>query len=163
LPPYSTPDLEHGALNPRRKTLAALALAGMAVAAIIAVTYVADLGRNNNNTLPAGCVKPAGGFIVVASNLGYNDSISHGAPTKPWPIITVAKGSTVNIVVCNVDKEAHGFQITHYFESSIETVGPGQIIKVSFVADQSGSFTIYCSILCGIHVYMQNGQLLVNA
>jgi len=148
--------------NASRRTLIILALVGIAVAGIISVTYIADFNRNNNTSLPAGCVKPSGGFLVIASNLGYNNSISHGAPAKPWPTITVAKGATVSIVVCNTDKEAHGFQITHYFDSTIETVGPGQIITVSFVANQSGTFTIYCSILCAIHVYMQDGQLLVS-
>jgi hypothetical protein len=150
------------ALNSSRRTMAILILAGMAVAAIISVTYVADFGRNNNPSLPAGCVKPAGGFLVIASTLGFNNSIDHGAPTKPWPVFTVAKGATVNIVVCNTDRQAHGFQITHYFDSSIETVAPGQVMKVQFVANQSGAFLIYCSIFCAIHVYMQNGQLLVS-
>jgi hypothetical protein len=139
-----------------------LGLAAIGVAAIISVTYVEDFGRNSGASLPAGCVKPAGGFLVIASNLGFNDSIEHGAPTKGWPLMTAQKGATVNIVVCNTDRVAHGFQIAHYFDSSIETVEPGQVIHVSFVANQAGTFDIYCSILCPIHVYMQNGQLLVN-
>jgi hypothetical protein len=150
-----------------RKTSAALVLAAAAVAAIIGVTYVNDLAsRSGSNSggasLPPGCVKPAGGFLIIASNVGYNDSIGHGAPAKPWPIIHVEKGSTVNIVVCNTDFQSHGFQITHYFDSSIETVIPGQVIKVSFVASSTGTFQIYCSIFCTIHIYMQSGQLIVS-
>jgi len=143
--------------------MAILALAGVAVAAILSVTYVADYGRNNTATLPAGCAKPAGGFLIIASDFGYNDSIGHGAPDNPWPIITVHQGQNVTIVVCNVDVQAHGFQITNYFARSQETLVPGRVLKVDFVADQKGSFTIYCDIICSIHVFMQAGLLNVTA
>lgn len=149
-------------LNPSRRTLTILALAGIAFAAIISVTYFADL-RSGSSSLPAGCVKPTNGFVIIASETGFNDSIGHGAPEKPWPIITVQKGAAVTIVVCNTDRQAHGFQIAHYFDSSIETVEPGQVLRVPFVASQTGTFQIYCSIFCTIHVYMQSGQLVVNS
>jgi heme/copper-type cytochrome/quinol oxidase subunit 2 len=149
-------------MNANRQALLILTLAGIVVAAIVSVTYAADLSKNSSASLPAGCVKPAGGFLVIASVVGYNDSIGHGAPTKSWPIITVKKGASVTIVVCNIDRQAHGFQITHYFDSSIETVEPGHVITVQFVAAQAGTFEIYCSIFCTIHIYMQNGQLIVN-
>lgn len=113
--------------------------------------------------LPPGCVKPANGFLIIANQQGFNNSIGHGAPTKPWPVITVQKGSTVDIVVCNGDVQAHGFQVEHYFDSNIETVEPGQVVHVSFVVTQAGTFEIYCSIFCSIHIYMQSGQLVVNS
>jgi FtsP/CotA-like multicopper oxidase with cupredoxin domain len=111
--------------------------------------------------LPAGCVKPPGGYLVIANINGFNDSIEHGAPTTSWPVITVKQGTTVDITVCNADHQAHGFQITHYFDSNIETVDPGQVVHVKFVANSVGTFDIYCSIFCSIHIYMQNGQLQV--
>jgi len=138
-----------------------LGIAAVSVAAIIAVTYFEDLARSGN-ALPSGCVMPPGGFLVIASSLGYNQSVYHQTLSKPWPVITVQKGATVNIVVCNTDRQAHGFQIAHYFESNIETLDPGQVLKVSFTADQTGTFQIYCSIFCTIHLYMQNGQLTVS-
>jgi hypothetical protein len=149
-------------MNLGRRSAIVLVLAGIAVAAIISVTYVADFSRNNSSALPAGCVRPAGGFLIVASNMGYNDSIAHSAPAKSWPILTVHQGQIVTIVVCNTDVQAHGFKVTHYFASSEETVVPGQILRVSFIADQTGSFIIYCDIFCSIHVYMQNGLLNVT-
>jgi heme/copper-type cytochrome/quinol oxidase subunit 2 len=108
-------------------------------------------------------VKPSGGFLVIASKDGFNDSIEHGAPVQSWPVITVKQGSTVNITVCNSDHQAHGFQVTHYFDSNIETVEPGQVVHVSFLANREGNFTIYCSIFCSIHIYMQSGELSVTA
>jgi len=111
--------------------------------------------------LPAGCQKLPGGYLIIASITGFNDSISHGAPTKAWPIVTVNKGDTVKLVVCNIDSQAHGFQINNYFDSNIESVAPGQAITVSFVADKTGTFTIYCSIPCSVHIRMQSGEIRV--
>jgi hypothetical protein len=146
----------------------------VALAAVL-VVFVTGLplgnqGGNGTSTnyppytnLPPGCVKPADGYLVIANQNGFNDSIQHGAPANQWPIIRVKQGTTVNITVCNSDIQAHGFQITHYFDSNIETVSPGKVVHVSFVADQVGDFDIYCSIFCTIHIYMQNGLLAVSA
>jgi len=121
-------------------------------------SHLSGASRN----LPKGCSKPASGYLIIASNEGFNDSILHGAPKVPWPVITVQKESVVNIVVCNIDTYPHGFQIHHYFDNNIETVAPGQVIRVSFVADDAGAYEIYCSILCPIHVFMQNAELIVG-
>ena len=145
-----------------RRTLLIVAVSSIALAAVVSVTYYADFVRNNTPALPPGCSRPAGGFLIVASTDGYNDSIAHGAPVKSWPVITVRQGQNVTIVVCNIDHQAHGFQIKHYEDSNIESVLSGQTLKVSFVADQAGSFDIYCDIFCTIHVFMQNGLLMVT-
>jgi heme/copper-type cytochrome/quinol oxidase subunit 2 len=101
-------------------------------------------------------------FLIVASVDGYNDSVDHGAPSNPWPVIQVSKGTMVNITVTNTDHQTHGFQITHYYDSSIFSVAPGQTIHVTFVADQKGTFKIYCSIFCTVHWAMQSGELIVS-
>ena len=111
--------------------------------------------------LPSGCVKPSGGFLIIASKLGYNDSVDHGVPAKPWPIINATEGQQVNITVCNTDIQAHGFQVAYYFDSTIESIAPGQVIHVSFVANKVGVFQIYCSVFCSVHAFMQSGQLRV--
>ena len=116
-----------------------------------------------STTLPGECVKPANGFLVVASSRGYNDSIDHGVPEKSWPIITVQQGQTVNITVCNTDFQAHGFQVSYYYDSSIITIVPGQVLHISFVATRAGEFRIYCNIFCSIHPFMQSGLLNVTS
>jgi hypothetical protein len=148
-------------LKGNRRLLLILLVAAVALAVVFSATHITDIGRNGTS-LPAGCVAPPNGFLIVANNLGYNDSISHGAPTKPYPVITAHKGETVNITVCNTDRQTHGFQIEHYLDSSIESAAPGQVLKVSFVAERTGTFKIYCPILCTIHIYMQGGQLIVT-
>ena len=128
-----------------------------------AAFYGLSKGRTTSSSpLPTECVKPTNGFLIIASSNGYNDSIAHGAPKNWWPIITVKQGQTVNITVCNTDFQAHGFQVTHYYDSNIVTIVPGQVLHVSFVADQAGEFRIYCSIFCSIHIFMQNGLLNVT-
>jgi heme/copper-type cytochrome/quinol oxidase subunit 2 len=98
------------------------------------------------------------------SKYGYNDSVLEGAgPAKAWPVITVTQGALVNITVCNSDPtQAHGFQVSHYYDSKIVAVAPGQVIDVSFVATKAGTFQIYCEIFCTIHLFMEYGQLRVT-
>ena len=155
----------------KQSRLTLLALVGVVVvgAAVGAGLLLASGPRNSTSTtvLPTVCAKPPGGFLIVASGRGYNDSVDHGVsigsfPKISWPIMNVHQNQTVNITICNTDVQAHGFQISHYFENTIEVIAPGQSINVSFVADQTGAFRIYCEIPCSIHWAMQSGELLVS-
>jgi len=148
--------------------LTALTILGVIAVSIVLVgglqsseKAVATLPKVN---LPPGCVKPNGGFLILMDEYGYNDSVLKGAgPTKAWPVISVAQGASVNIIVCNVDPyQSHGFQISNYFDSNIESVAPGQVLRVSFVASRAGTFRIYCAIFCTIHLFMEYGQLRVT-
>lgn len=135
----------------------------VAASATVGLYLVSRGSGGGARPLPAGCAKPAGGFLIIASDTGFNDSIGHGAPQKNWPIVDVQQGQNVTIVVCNIDVQAHGFQITHYYDQNEVTMTPGQVIKVNFVASEAGTFSIYCEIFCSIHVYMQSGLLNVAA
>ena len=151
-------------MNPNRLAILAVVLVVLIAASATATFYLASKGRTTTSTtLPAGCVKPADGFPLIASIDGYNDSVAHGVPTNWWPIMTVHQGQTVYITVCNTDFQAHGFQVTHYYESNIVVIAPGQVLHVSFVADQTGEFRIYCEIPCSIHWAMQSGLLNVTS
>lgn len=142
--------------------LAAVVVLGVSVSAALFVLSLGSGGSTATVKLPPGCVKPANGFLVVMTNRGYNDSIGHGAPEKAWPIISVTEGQSVNVTVCNADVLAHGFQITHYYDRAIVSVAPGEVLHVSFVANEAGTFQIYCGIFCPIHIFMQSGQLRVQ-
>jgi heme/copper-type cytochrome/quinol oxidase subunit 2 len=147
-----------------RKMALMVVLAVIVVGVVVSSAYVLYGRKAQSGTggLPPYCTKPTGGYLIVASARGYNDSVDHGVPASSWPVIDVKKGSTVTITVCNTDAQAHGFQVTHYLDSKIETVSPGQAITVSFVADQTGKFRIYCSIFCTVHWAMQSGLLVVS-
>lgn len=107
----------------------------------------------------SGCTKPEGGFLVLVTGRGFNGSLDHNSS---WPTITVGRGSSVSIVVCNNDDVAHGFQIDRYYAGSLVSMAPKTSISVTFVADQAGDFRIFCQIPCPIHFGMLNGKLTVS-
>lgn len=161
-------------MNPSKRTALVLTVATVvalaAVAAVLGLGVVygsrasTALGTTGETVLPAGCVRPANGFLIILSKYGYNDSIISGAGlSKPWPVVTVKQGQNVSIEVCNVDVEAHGFQVASYVDGSLNVVEPGEVLNFTFVANQAGTFLIYCAIPCSIHFFMQFGQLRVSA
>jgi hypothetical protein len=133
----------------------------ISVGIFASTAYFADSAGGTPTVLPAGCVRQAGGFLIIASSLGYNDSIAHGAPVKSWPILDVTKGTDVKITLCNTYSQTIGFQVTHYLSDRIESILPGKALEVSFFANETGSFVIYCSTFNPIHAYLQGGELNV--
>jgi heme/copper-type cytochrome/quinol oxidase subunit 2 len=92
---------------------------------------------------------------------GMNGSYYKPLGTQ-WPVIRVHQGDTVIITVINNDsREVHGFAIVHYDDKGFSTA-PGQRHTISFVANEVGSFRMYCNVFCAIHPYMQNGELIVS-
>lgn len=158
-----------GARNRVTTLLVVLTIVGAAASSIVLVEGLLQsegaAAQLPSVTLPAGCVRPPGGFLIVASEYGYNDSVLEGAgPSKLWPVITVAVGQQVNIVVCNVDTiQSHGFQVANYFDQTVESISPGKVLTVTFVADKAGDFPIYCAIFCTIHLFMTYGMLKVTS
>ena len=100
--------------------------------------------------------------LIIASVAGYNDSADHGVPQNPWPVIHTTLGTTLNITVMNIDHQSHGFQVAHYYDNTIVAIPPGQTIHVTLVANQAGTFQIYCEIPCTVHWAMQSGELIVT-
>jgi hypothetical protein len=144
-----------------RRSLTLFLAVVLVVGLLASTAYIAGSGGAGESILPTGCVKPAGGFLIIASSLGYNDSIAHGAPVKSWPVLDVTKGTDVSITLCNTYSQAVGFQVEHYLEGNTETVMPGQVFVASFLANETGSFSIYCAIFNPIHIYLQGGELNV--
>ncbi|MBI3859196.1 MAG: hypothetical protein HY296_03000 [Thaumarchaeota archaeon] len=132
-----------------------------AVMAVIGLTVLTGAYSYYSQSVPSdsfGCSSPQGYLTIVSDASGYNDSINQ---PLPWPVITVQRGSVVNLFVCNNDgSSAHGFAIDHYLVSGA-AIAPGRNFRVSFVADQAGNFTIYCNIFCPVHKFMV-GRLVVS-
>jgi len=125
---------------------------------VLVSVYTPNLGLLSRSPQQSGigCNRPAGYILILADQNGFNNSVNH---KRPWPVLTVQKGSTVNLIVCNTDTvEAHGFGIDTYVSPT--QLRPGQFFRTSFIAEQGGNFTIYCSIFCSVHVFMQ-GRLAV--
>lgn len=148
-------------MNRKRAALVAAVILVVSGLGIVAYAVLGPGAQQNNVVLPPGCVKPPEGFLIVADYNGFNDSAGHGVPANPWPVVNVQQGANVTIVVCNADTEAHGFQVSHYFDGNIVTLAPGQVTTVMFVANEAGTFRIYCSIVCGVHWAMLSGELRV--
>jgi heme/copper-type cytochrome/quinol oxidase subunit 2 len=92
---------------------------------------------------------------------GMNGSAYYPFSTN-WPVFNVTQGERVIIhIINNATSEPHGFAIVHYFSAGV-AVGPGQSYNVEFIANDVGSFRVYCNIVCSIHPFMQNGLLIVN-
>jgi FtsP/CotA-like multicopper oxidase with cupredoxin domain len=107
------------------------------------------------------CDRPPGFTLIIADISGYNDSIGHGAPAHPWPVVQVEKGQVVRFLVCNLDPtQAHGFAITHYFDAGVPIM-PEEAYRIVFTASEAGTFIIYCNIFCTVHIYMR-GELVVS-
>jgi tetrahydromethanopterin S-methyltransferase subunit C len=141
-----------------------LALVAIIAGGAIATTAYAYYGRVGQKSvvLPSGCAKSQGGYLIVAAYNGFNDSADQGVPANNWPVISVLTGANVTIVVCNADTQPHGFQIYHYYNSRTNILAPGEVMKVSFIANQAGQFQIFCSIVCSVHWAMISGELAVR-
>jgi len=155
-------------MNRSRKLLAGGVLIG-AIALILfatgAITIPPPNGSVGNPPLVSvgrtTCVRPPGFILIIADLSGFNDSVAHGAPLNPWPVVQVHRGDLVRFVVCNQDStQAHGFAIQTYFDSGV-IMAPGDAFRVEFAATMPGTFVIYCNIFCTIHAFMV-GRLIVS-
>jgi heme/copper-type cytochrome/quinol oxidase subunit 2 len=151
-------------MRPSRRVLAALTVAVVAVG-FVSTTYAFHLlgpSPPNCSARPTGQANTAIFTIVMANegfNVGFNGSKYH---TSPWPVMNVSVGQNVLIHVWNNDtSQAHGFTISRYFDSGL-TLAPGDCSDVRFVANQPGSFNVFCQIFCTIHLFMQSGRLNVT-
>ena len=139
-------------------------VAAVAAVAVLLALYAPLPGQNTRSSqisyVGSGCHASKGYITIIQDSSGFNGSIGHGAPKNPWPVMTVHKGETVKVLVCNLDRvEAHGFAIDHYFDGGV-TLRPGDAFQFTFVADRAGSFTIFCNVFCTVHIFMR-GTLMV--
>jgi nitrous oxide reductase len=107
------------------------------------------------------CTSYTDDFTVIASQAGYNDSIAHGAPSKPWPVLCARAGEEITITIVNNDSvEPHGFAIAGYLDAGI-TVLPGKTDTITFYGGSPGDYKVYCNVICAIHSFMQSGVLVL--
>lgn len=96
-------------------------------------------------TVSAGEVKE---FGIVAKQFSFEPNT-----------ITVNKGDKVKLKITSTDV-THGFAINEFGVN--EQLQPGKTVNVEFVADKSGTFTFYCSVICGAGHSGMRGQLIVR-
>jgi len=135
----------------------------------------ANCGSVSNSTSAvegsaSGGVGPHAYFLIVEADPGSPYEGINGSAiqesqnlSKPWPVMHVRLGQVVSIHVINcASSESHGFAIDHYDDKTINAVPPGKSYDVTFTANEKGTFRVYCDIFCAIHVFMQNGELIVS-
>ena len=143
------------------KLLAIIVVSVLAVTGVLALVPF-DLSNNIMSRVSSvqNCDRPPGYVLLILDNSGLNDSIHRASPGTPAITLFFQKGDTINILICNLDTiQAHGFAVSHYFDRGV-TLRPGDAYKVSFVARDAGSFTIYCNVFCTVHTFML-GKLAV--
>lgn len=87
-------------------------------------------------------------FDITASQFAFDPST-----------ITVKKGDTVVLNITSEDVP-HGFSLPEFDVN--ETLSPGSTKTVEFVADQAGSFSFTCSVVCGSGHSTMSGKLVVE-
>lgn len=73
--------------------------------------------------------------------------------------ITVNKGDTVRLTITSLDVP-HGFRINEFNVNA--RIEPGKPAAVEFIADKSGTFTFFCSVVCGAGHSDMKGTLVVK-
>jgi hypothetical protein len=145
----------------RRKVVVVVLLVGLIVAAAAFVTGIVVFPPSQSSDVVTAaivtkstCDRSPGFILIIADLSGFNDSMGHGAPANPWPVIRVQQGDVVRILVCNKDTtQPHGFSIDTYFPVGV-AVAPGEAYKIVFTATVLGTFVIYCNIFCTVHVFL---------
>ena len=73
--------------------------------------------------------------------------------------IEVNKGDKVRLIVTSKDVP-HGISIPEY--SINERLEPNKPVTIEFTADKPGTFTVFCSVLCGSGHLGMKGKLIVR-
>ncbi|MBI1936033.1 cupredoxin domain-containing protein [Candidatus Woesearchaeota archaeon] len=87
-------------------------------------------------------------FEIIAKQFQFNPAT-----------IEVNKGDKVRLIVTSIDVP-HGFSITEYGIN--ERLDPGKPVTIEFTADKQGTFTAFCSVLCGSGHLGMKGELIVK-
>ena len=148
-----------------RMIFAGIVLLLIASAAILTTGILGSMRPSGNpptvEVMKSTCDRPPGFILIIADLSGFNNSIGHGAPAHPWPIVHVQRGDVVRFLVCNRDPtQPHGFAIQFYLDSGV-VLASGDAYQIVFTATEVGTFEFFCNILCTIHIFMR-GQLIVS-
>ena len=73
--------------------------------------------------------------------------------------IEVNKGDKVRLIVTSTDVP-HGIAIPEYGIN--QRLDPGKPATIEFTADKQGSFTAFCSVLCGAGHSSMKGKIIVH-
>ena len=101
--------------------------------------------NQNANTQSSGQVKE---FKITAKQFSFTPDT-----------IEVNKGDKVRLIVTSTDVP-HGIAIPEYGIN--QRLEPGQPVTIEFTADKEGTFTAFCSVLCGSGHRDMKGKIIVK-
>ncbi len=118
---------------------------------LVGIIFVSGCIGQQPATAPSEQVQPTGEikeFEITARQFSFEPNV-----------ITVNKGDIVKLKITSADV-THGFAINEFNVN--EQLEPGKTVNVEFVADKTGTFSFYCSIVCGAGHSGMRGQLVVK-
>lgn len=96
-------------------------------------------------------------FTVVAKQFEFDITDSDGNTVVNK--MAVNKGDTVKLTITSSDV-THGFSLNEFGINKV--VNAGDTVTVEFVADKTGNFNFFCSVVCGSGHGSMKGILTVN-
>ncbi len=105
----------------------------------------------------AGIAGTSRNFTIVATVDGFNDSVNHQQAS--WPVMSVHRCDIVKITIVNSDAQPHGVAVTYYATRGTDVPGGLTLSAPPFQAFKTGQFRVYCTTICTIHSFVQNGLL----
>jgi FtsP/CotA-like multicopper oxidase with cupredoxin domain len=147
----------------RKSNKLIIAPVGIVAIIVVVVVLIISTGISTSTPMSTSSASKTVYFTIIESDTGalkgMNGSAYH--VSEAWPVITVKQGEAVVIYLLNRNSsEAHGFEISHYFNQGV-ALEPGGSYKIQFVANEPGTFLITCPIFCLIHPLMDFGQFVV--
>lgn len=131
------------------------------VAACSNVQNVENMNVTANST---GSMNESGSEVLGATNGSAQMPVKEfDVVAKQWTFdpaeIRVQEGDKVVLNIESVDV-AHSFVLPDFGVD--ETLNPGDLVRIEFVADKKGSFSFSCGIYCGEGHNEMNGLLIVE-
>lgn len=133
------------------------------VVAILLLSGVMFFVLANRNTSVAPTPEDAKNMTQPPNESAQSGVKEFTVTAKSWEFspatITVQEGDKVRLKVTSLDV-THGFAIPEFDVN--ENLRPGTETLVEFTADKKGTYTYYCSVMCGAGHQDMKGTLLVQ-
>lgn len=122
------------------------------------VKIMANVTKDNTNKTTEDINTNQENINQRADNPRIIEVIAKNWSFSPNPI-RVKQGEKVRLNIASLDIE-HGFNLSAFGIN--ESIKPGEVTTVEFVADKQGEFEFYCSVPCGEGHYDMGGMLIVE-
>ncbi len=146
----------------RTKSVLIVVVALISIAALVSGLTVAGVIPLSTILSCIGTPGTSRSFTIIADLYGFNSSktMADQGGLGVWPIMSVSRCDNVTIRLTNTDTQSHGLAVGGY--TGEYSIPPNQTLTIHFTANKTGHWRVFCTILCTVHDFMQNGQLNVT-